>query len=192
MARLSKVQTNTRSETLTSLNLEIRRLRGRILNLHRILANNEDALRAFMAMSRYVRDESSLPGSLRELAIVTVAHALNDEYELHQHRPIARELGITEVQLKEIADWPKSTSFSKEQRAVIAFASECTVRRHVSDVTFARLSEHLSAHQIVDLALIVGWYQLCHVVIDALGVEIEPKMRRGTATGRSGLLSTKH
>jgi len=107
------------------------------------LANNPPALHAFMAMSRYVRDDSSLPDSLRELAVLTVAHALKSEYELHQHSPIARRLGITEVQLRELPNWRKSTNFSAVQRAVIAFASEATTKRRVSDASFAEVADHL-------------------------------------------------
>jgi len=127
-----------------------------------------------MAMSRYVRDDSSLPDSLRELAVLTVAHALKSEYELHQHSPIARRLGITEVQLRELPNWRKSTNFSAVQRAVIAFASEATTKRRVSDASFAEVTDHLPQPQVVDLAIIVGWYHLCHVLIDSLAVEIEP------------------
>lgn len=175
MSRLPYIQIeDAESGDLASLNREIVRLRGRILSLHRVLANNPLALRAFLAMSRYVRDESTLPDALRELAILTVAHALSDKYELHQHSPIARGLGITEVQLKELPDWHESIHFSEVQRAVIAFASEATVERRVGDAAFAKVTAHLPRPQVVDLAVVVGWYQLCHVLIDALAVEIEP------------------
>jgi AhpD family alkylhydroperoxidase len=175
MPRVPYVQIeNAESGDLASLNREIVRLRGRILSLHRVLANSPPALRAFMAMSQYVRDDSSLPDSLRELAILTVAHALRNEYELHQHSPIARRLGITEVQLNELPDWRESTNFSAVQRAVIAFASEATVKRRVTDAVFAEVTTHLPRPQLVDLAVIVGWYHLCHVLIDSLAVEIEP------------------
>lgn len=175
MPRVPYIQIeNAKSGDLASLNREIGRLRGRILNLHRVLANNPPALHAFMGMSRYVRDDSSLPDSLRELAVLTVAHALKSEYELHQHSPIARRLGITEVQLRELPNWRKSTNFSAVQRAVIAFASEATTKRRVSDASFAEVTDHLPRPQVVDLAIIVGWYHLCHVLIDSLAVEIEP------------------
>lgn len=175
MARIPYIQIeDAREGELASLNQEIVRLRGRILSLHRVLANHPPALRAFMTMSRYVRDESTLPDHLRELAVLTVASVLDDKYELQQHVPIARRLGITEVQLKELANWDESPNFSDLQRVVIAFAWEATVRRRVGDATFARVKAHLPRHQVVDLAVVVGWYQLCHVVIDGLGVELEP------------------
>ena len=175
MPRVPYIQIeDAKSGDLASLKRAILRLRGRILSLHRVLANNPPALHAFMAMSRYVRDDSSLPDSLRELAVLTVAHALKSEYELHQHSAIARRLGITEVQLRELADWRPSTNFSAVQRAVIAFASEAATTRHVSDAAFAEVTNHLPLPQVIDLAIVVGWYHLCHVLIDSLGVEIEP------------------
>jgi 4-carboxymuconolactone decarboxylase len=175
MPRVPYVQIeDARAGDLASLNREIVLLRGRILRLHRVLANNPPALKAFMSMSRYVRDESTLSDDLRELAILAVAHALDDKYELHQHEPIARGLGITDAQLNGLPKWRRSTSFSDLQRAVIGFANEATVKRRVSDAAFGQVAEHLPQAQVVDLAVVVGWYHLCHVVIDALGVEIEP------------------
>lgn len=85
------------SEPLASLRTQITTLRGRILNLHRVLANCPPALKAFMTMSKHVRDESVLEPRIRELAIVAVARCVEDAYELHHHEPFARALGVNGV-----------------------------------------------------------------------------------------------
>ncbi len=74
-------------------------LRGSVHNLQRALANQPSALRAFMGMSRYVRDESSLAPRLRELAVLAVSYAHNVPYEIHYHVPAARRAGVSEQQL---------------------------------------------------------------------------------------------
>ena len=53
---------------LVALYRDIAGLRGSVLNLNRALGNQPAALRAFMAMSRYIRDDAALPANLRELA----------------------------------------------------------------------------------------------------------------------------
>ena len=160
-------------EPLATLRSQITGLRGRVLNLHRALANCPPALQAFMTTSEHVRDQSTLPPLLRELAIVTVAHCLDDGYELHQHEPIARTLGVTEAQLSDLENWQHSLAYSERERAVIAFAWQATVARRVDQPTIETIIRLLPPDQVVELALTVGWYHLCHVIIDSLGVEIE-------------------
>lgn len=126
-----------------------------------------------MTVSEHVRDQSLLPPLLREFAILAVARSLNNEYEIHHHEPIARALGASNAQLSHLADWAYSTLYSEVERAVIGFAWEATVARHVSDDTAADVIKLLPADQVVELTLTIGWYHLCHVVIDSLGVEIE-------------------
>src|SRR5262245_41068934 len=82
------------AEELADLNRQITGLRGRVLNLHRVLANSPSALRAFMVMSEQVRDRSSLDPWLRGSAVVTVASCLANDYELHHHEPLAVAAGV--------------------------------------------------------------------------------------------------
>jgi alkylhydroperoxidase family enzyme len=160
---------------LAELHQEITGLRGQLLNLHRVLANCPAALRAFMVMSRHVRDESTLPNDLRELAILTVAHNLENSYEIHQHEPIALRVGLRPEQLASLSTSSASQHLTDLEGAVVSFAREATEDRHVTPSTSARLATFLTPEQIVELALTVGWYHLCHVLIDSLGVEIEPR-----------------
>lgn len=126
-----------------------------------------------MSVSEHVRDESTLPPLLRELAILSVARCLDNEYEIHHHEPIARNLGASDAQLSDLGDWQHSPIHSEVERAVIRFAWEATAARRVSDGAAAEVIRLLPPDQVIELVLTVGWYHLCHVVIDSLGVEIE-------------------
>jgi alkylhydroperoxidase family enzyme len=126
-----------------------------------------------MVVSEHVRDQSTLPPFLRELAIVTVAHCVDDRYELHQHEPIARTLGVTDAQLADLENWQHSPAYSELERAVIAFAWQATAARRVDNPTAEKIIKLLPRDQVVELAFTVGWYHLCHVIVDSLGVEIE-------------------
>ncbi|HUX88276.1 MAG TPA: carboxymuconolactone decarboxylase family protein, partial [Chloroflexota bacterium] len=136
-------------------------LRGSVHNLHRIIANQPNALRAFMVMSRYVRNDATLEPRLRELAVLATAHALNVEYEKHHHVPAARKAGVTEEQLAAFPSWQEASVFSPVERAVLDYADQVARRRQVDDAAFAALKPHLSDAEIFDLALTVGWYHLC-------------------------------
>ena len=78
---------------LVSLYRDIAGLRGQVVNLYKVLANQPDALRAFMGMSRYIRDDADFPADLRELAILATGYAVGAAYEIHHHVPAARRAG---------------------------------------------------------------------------------------------------
>jgi alkylhydroperoxidase family enzyme len=158
---------------LSALYEDIRALRGSILNLYRVLANHPPALRAFMAMSHHVRDESTLPPQLRELAILVTAHALDVEYEKVHHLPAARRAGIPESKLQAVPRWATSPVYDPRERAVMAYADQVARTRRVSDSAFEALRQHLTPAQIVDLAVTVGWYHFCAAIILPLEVETE-------------------
>jgi AhpD family alkylhydroperoxidase len=152
---------------------EIMALRGHILNLYKVLGHQPEALRAFMATSRYVRDEAALPAQLRELAIVRTAQVLGVPYELLHHLPAARRAGISEEQLRSIATWQAAGCFSPKERAVLEYAEQVALHRSVEDGTMRNLRSHLSKSLIVDLALTVAWYHLCAALIGPLRVGAE-------------------
>jgi len=152
---------------------DIAGLRGSVLNLYRALANQPAALQAFMEMSRYVRDGSSLDPALRELAILATAYSLDVPYEKFHHLPAARRAGVGEDKLAAFPDWRGSDAFGEVERAVLTYADEVARRREVSSDTFDALRRFLSDAEIADLALTVGWYHLCAAIVGPLQIEIE-------------------
>src|SRR5262245_57202191 len=173
------------SGELVALYADIAGLRGSVLNLHRVLANQPAALRAFMVLSRHVRDEALLPARLRELAILATAYALDVPYEQFHHVPIARRLGVSEPQLAALAGRADSDLFDPLERAVIAYADQVARRRDVDDAVFATLRARLSDAEILDLALTVGWYHLCAALLGPLRIETED-VRTPDRPGQSG------
>src|SRR2546427_4902150 len=112
--------------------VKIVELRGQILNLYRILGNQPSALAAFMGMSEYVRDRSSLPGQIRELIILATAQTLEVPYEWFHHERVARRLGVSDHKLRQLASWRESSAFAPTEKAAIAYADEVSRTRRGS------------------------------------------------------------
>jgi alkylhydroperoxidase family enzyme len=158
---------------IAALYAEIRALGRPVLNLYRVLANQPPALRAFLGLSRYVRDGSALPARLRELVILATAYALGAEYEQVHHLAAARRAGVGEAKLAAFPAWQDSDAFDAAERAAMTYAHETAVTRRVSDGAFQAVAAHLPAAQIVDLALTVGWYHLCAALLLPLRIDLE-------------------
>lgn len=173
MARIPYVEDDGSTASLTQLYAEIAGLRGSVHHLHQVLANQPEALRAFMATSRYVRDDADLPPRLRELAVLATAYALNVDYEKFHHLRAARRVGVPEEQIRAFPDWRSADVFDPTERAVLEYADQVARTRDCDDAAFAALKQRLPTSQIADLALTVGWYHLCAALIGPLRIETE-------------------
>jgi alkylhydroperoxidase family enzyme len=178
MARVPYVEPSE-SPAIAELYSGITGLRGSVLNLYKAVANQPPALEAFMHMSRYVRDDSSLPPHLRELAILATAYALDVEYEKYHHVRAGRQAGISEEQLAAFPAWrDRLDLFDERERAVLSFADQVARRREVDRDTFEAARSLFSESGVVDLTVTVGWYHLCAAVVGALQIETETPQGR--------------
>ncbi|HVA36498.1 MAG TPA: carboxymuconolactone decarboxylase family protein [Candidatus Dormibacteraeota bacterium] len=174
MARLPYVhESDVTGQPLRGIYDEIIALRGGNLNLYRLLGNHPEALRAFMTMSRHVRNENFLAPQLRELAILATAYALDIPYEKAHHLAAARAEGIPEAKLQSFPHWGRSALFTPEERAVMAYAHQVARTRSVDDAVFERVREHLTVEQLVDLVVTCAWYHFCAALILPMQLDLE-------------------
>jgi len=145
---------------------EVQRLGRPILNLYAELANQPRALAAFLSMSRYVRDDSSLEPGLRELLILATARELGQEYEIAHYTAAARRAGVPDAKLG-------GAGLSEREACAVDYAREAAATRTCSDATFARMSRLFSTEEIVDLVVTAAWYHLCAVILGSFQIDLE-------------------
>ena len=151
---------------------EIRAMGRPVLHLYEVLANQPEALTAFLGMSRYVRDSSSLAPQIREVAILATARELESAYEIAHHRTAAARAGLAPESIAAILAG-RSDHLAPVERAVVAYARQVVQRRDADDATFDDLRSFFSHAEITDLVLTVAWYHLCAAVLGPLHVELE-------------------
>ena len=147
-------------------------------NIFRALAHAPALLDAFLSYANAVRDESDLDPELRELAILTVGHATNSEYEIAHHQSHALKAGVSPEQLAAIADFHTSDLFDDIERAVMSLAEESTLKVDVSEKTWAAARAHLSDKQMVELTLNIAWYNSGVRIMGLLAIDLEDGYRQ--------------
>jgi 4-carboxymuconolactone decarboxylase len=152
---------------------QVERLGRPVLNLYRMLANQPPALAAFLEMSRYVRDDSSLDPSLRELVILATAYELDQPYEMAHHTAAATRVGIPAAKIAAAGRTRSASDLSPAEACAVDFARQVAKTRTCDDVLFRKLEAHFSPPQIVDLVVTTAWYHLCAVILSSLKVERE-------------------
>jgi alkylhydroperoxidase family enzyme len=145
-------------------------------NIFRALAHAPQILDQFLSYANAIR-ASEISPKLRELAILTVGHCTDSEYEIAHHQSHGLKAGISPEQLKAIPDFETSPLFDDQERAVMAVAKESTLKVNVSDETWNRVAGFLSEKQRVELALNVAWYNSGVRIMGALAIDLEEGYR---------------
>jgi alkylhydroperoxidase family enzyme len=116
---------------------------------------------------------SKLPVKDAEVVILRIGHLRDCEYELQQHRRLARTRGIgPELQAK-IFEGPDAEGLTDRQRALITATDEFIVTRGVSAETWATLASHLTKAQLIEFCMLASQYDGLAATITTLNVPLD-------------------
>ena len=152
-------------------------LLARPINLHRVLAHNPGAARAFGGLGQYIRHRSALDPRLRELAILQVGWLARSAYEWSHHVKIGHGFGVSDADIEAlVADTRgEDTALEPAARVVLRAAREIHDGPGVSERTFATLRATFAPAEIVDLVTTAAFYCAVVRLLASLQVDVEPE-----------------
>jgi AhpD family alkylhydroperoxidase len=167
--RVPLVQPGTRPE-LAEIEGRIRAERGRVSLLYQVLLNSGPIASGWERMLTAVRNQTSVPGDLRELIILRVAVLNRAGFEFDAHAPIAEREGLGAAKILAVKDAALSPVFDARERRVLALTDAMTRDIEVPDVLMAELQQHYDARQLVELVATVAAYNMVSRLLVALNV----------------------
>lgn len=144
--------------------------RGSVLHLYQMLLHSPPVAQGWLTYLTSIRQQSTLPGDLRELVIMRVAILNGAPYEAEQHAPIALKEGMTQAQLDALPDWRESSLFSDTERAVLAYTDAMTRNIQVEPAVFDAVAQVFSHQHLVELTATVAAYNMVSRFLEALQV----------------------
>jgi AhpD family alkylhydroperoxidase len=144
--------------------------RGGVLHLYLMLLHSPPVASGWLNYLTAIRQQSTLPGGLRELVIMRIAVLNGAPYEAEQHAPIALREGVSQVQLDDLDNWQQSKSYDATQRAVLAYTDAMTKDIHVSPEVFAAVKAVMTDRLLVELTATVGAYNMVSRFLEALQI----------------------
>ncbi len=144
--------------------------RGGVLHLYQMLLHSPPVASGWLNYLTAIRQQSTLPGGLRELVIMRIAVLNGAPYEAEQHAPIALREGVSQVQLDDLDNWQQSKSYDATQRAVLAYTDAMTKDIHVSPEIFAAVKAVMTDRLLVELTATVGAYNMVSRFLEALQI----------------------
>ena len=144
--------------------------RGGVLHLYQMLLHSPPVASGWLNYLTAIRQQSTLPGGLRELVIMRIAVLNGAPYEAEQHAPIALREGVSQGQLDDLDNWQQSKSYDATQRAVLAYTDAMTKDIHVSPEVFAAVKAVMTDRLLVELTATVGAYNMVSRFLEALQI----------------------
>lgn len=146
---------------------------GKILNLYKMLLHSPPLADGWRALLTAVRQQAELPGRYRELVILRVAALNGAEYEYDVHVPFALREGLAQATIDALREDCERPDLDDVERAVLEYTDAMTRDVHVPDGVFARVREHFTERQIVELTATIAAYNCVSRFLEALRIDHE-------------------
>lgn len=127
---------------------------------------------AAQKLGQYVRYDCSIPQKLRELAILITAYHWKAQYEWFAHETHARNAGLPDPVIEAIrqGEHPAFTDDAEEE--IYDFCTELYEDKRISDDTFARVEARHGRVGAVELAGLLGHYNLIAITLNVCDIPV--------------------
>jgi 4-carboxymuconolactone decarboxylase len=146
---------------------------GPAVNIFRTLARHPKLFKRWLVFANHVLFKSSLPARDRELVILRTGWLCRAEYEWGQHVIIGRASGISDDEIRRIAQGPDAPGWDPFDATLLRAADELHEDSFVSDATWQALGEGYSTEQLMDVVFAIGQYTLVSMALNTFGVQLD-------------------
>jgi AhpD family alkylhydroperoxidase len=143
------------------------------LNIYRVLANAPQVAAGFLALGRAILGQSSIDPGLRELVILRVGVLSGAPYEVHQHRKVARSVGVSPEKIEAVLVGTDGSVFTDVERVALAFTDAVVREVKAPQALYDRLAAHLGPQWQIELVMTIGFYMMVSRLLENLEVELE-------------------
>jgi len=137
-------------------------------NILGALAHHPALAKAFFTLNGHLLRATTLTPRQRELVIMRVAVLRQSSYEWAQHVFLARDAGLTDLEIAWIAWGPEAPVWDELDASLLRAVGELDRDGFIADETWAVLVEHLDARQILDVIFTAGAYATIAWMVESL------------------------
>lgn len=143
------------------------------LNLYRMLPHAGPAAVGFLKLGGALLRDSELDPQLREVAILRVGILSKAGYEVHQHKRVARRVGLADAKIAALEEGADPAALSALEQQVMAFTDQLVRHVKASDAMFEAMQTQLSTRALAELVLTIGFYMMVSRFLENFEVDIE-------------------
>lgn len=140
-------------------------------NLFTTLARHRKLFLPWLRFAGRLMPGGSLPRADSELLILRVAQNCGCEYEWTHHERIAPTVGVSEALVAAVRQGPDAELFDERQTLLLRAADELHADRELSDALWEQLRPLLADHELIELCMLVGHYEMLAMTLNSLRVQ---------------------
>lgn len=151
---------------------------GAPINVHSLMANHPALLKAWWDFRNYSVAGGDLGRRKGELVILRVAVLVRAWYEWGSHVERSLASGIALEEIERVKQGPEAPGWAADEALLLAAVDELVETRSLSPESHARLREHYSVRQIMDIMAIHGMYLILGCMINTWGLELDARVQK--------------
>ena len=139
-----------------------------------VMVHVPKAHRLASSLNHYLREESSLPKNIQELAMLVTARELDCQHIWNAHAASARKAGVPNALVDALRDRKELPALAPDEAAVVHFGREFFRTHRVSRGAFQAALEQFGRQGVVELGLTLGNYSLLALMINSFDSDLPP------------------
>jgi alkylhydroperoxidase family enzyme len=143
------------------------------LNLYRMLPHAGPAAVGFLQLGGALLGQNELDSTLREIAVLRVGLLSKSQYEVHQHRQVARKVGLADHKVAALELGADISVLDERERFVLEFTDQVFHHVKADGTMFKRAQNFFSERQLSELVLTIGFYMMVCRFLENFEVDLE-------------------
>jgi 4-carboxymuconolactone decarboxylase len=139
-----------------------------------LMLRNPELCERAAAFGTMLRDGTSVPKRLSELAIVITARAWTAQFEWNAHAPGALRAGVSPEVVEAIRTRRRPAFALRDEEAVHDYLTELHEKKRVREETYRALVAQIGPEASIELTAIAGFYAAIAMLIVAFEVDVAP------------------
>jgi len=181
MPKYLPVQLDAANHNIRAVYSQMEQDIGFVPNFIKTLAHSGNFLEAVADLYRRLLGETSLSEKLRQLAILKTCKLHKCKYTIICYTDLARKLGWTDEQIEAMDDYASSELFNYYEKEVLRLAELVSLQPdELPDDYWLQLDNHFTSDQVVELIVLIGFFNMINRFILALQIEPDPQFASQT------------
>jgi AhpD family alkylhydroperoxidase len=153
--------------------LGARGIRAPEFHLFNAMAGHKALFWSWLPLSGLLLYWGRLARTDAELVILRVGHLRSCEYELQQHRRLARSRGVDAAMQQKIFEGPHAAGLTERDRVLVTATDEFVLGRAITPETWTALSGYLNTKQLIEFCLLAGQYDTLAATMNTLKLPLD-------------------
>lgn len=137
------------------------------------MAHHPGVLHQYKRLGSTLCQHTRFDFRLRELAILLVGKRAGCRYEYVHHMAIAKQVGVRDQQIEQLADWCDAAPFDQRERAALAYSESLALDARAAAGVFQSLTRFLDQQELVELTATIAYHAMAVRFLNGLEVELE-------------------